>query len=173
LLEEENLISLRTAEVCDDGYMVFFRLSPRSECEAPQPGNYTKIHLINLYRRKRSFCSRIFLLSLGETQKGLARSPFTFRHNQSLPGKWFDHLLLRRMSISLERGIKVMEFTTPPEFKLLWSNSGHSVALLLNGEAWAFIREGHNHGYSKGIIESSAGNVWNQKLFEETFAPER
>jgi hypothetical protein len=75
----------------------------------------------------------------------------------------------------VENGLKPLAFDTPPVFKLLWADSGHSVALYLNGEPWAFIDEATHEGYSKGILlpkESylkPPGKLWDQKLFEETF----
>ena len=78
------------------------------------------------------------------------------------------------------RGIKQLEFVRPPELRLLWTDSGNSVAVYLNGEPWAFIDEHTNKSYSKGILtcslgsawdlNSKAGNPWNQELFEKTFA---
>ena len=55
------------------------------------------------------------------------------------------------------------------ELKLLWGESGHSVALYINGDPWAFIHDGEKDGYSKGIVSHKAGNPWDQKLFEKTF----
>lgn len=62
-----------------------------------------------------------------------------------------------------------MVFKEPPAMKLLWTDSGQSVALFLNGEPWAFIHEGKNHGYSKGILRPAFGNPWDRALFEKTF----
>jgi hypothetical protein len=59
----------------------------------------------------------------------------------------------------------------PPTFQLIWGDSGHSVAVAVNGEPWAFIHEERNHGYSKGIVRPTIGNVWEQELFEQTFGP--
>ncbi len=62
-----------------------------------------------------------------------------------------------------------MEFARPPELRLLWAESGHSVALLLDGEPWAFIHEGKNHGYSKGVLRPTVSNTWDQELFDRMF----
>ena len=76
---------------------------------------------------------------------------------------------------AIEQHIKPLLLAKPPEFKLLWTDSGHSVALYLNGEPWAFIHEATHEGYSKGILKPSvpylspAGKLWDQDLFEQTF----
>ena len=68
-----------------------------------------------------------------------------------------------------EQDLKPMAFGKPPEFKLLWADSGQSVALYLNGQPWAFIEETTRLGYSKGMIKPRDKNAWNQELFERTF----
>jgi hypothetical protein len=65
-----------------------------------------------------------------------------------------------------------MMFTNSPKFRLVWADSGHSVALFLNGDPWAFIHEDKNLGYSKGILRPTIGNTWDQTLFEKTFLRE-
>jgi hypothetical protein len=67
------------------------------------------------------------------------------------------------------RGIKAVTFKKPPELKLRWAASGHSVAVFVNGEPWAFIHEERNRGYSKGVMTPAVGNLWDQELFEKTF----
>ena len=76
---------------------------------------------------------------------------------------------LLRGSPPIQRCIKPMKFDKPPELKLLWADSGHSAALILNGEPWAFIHEQKNHGFSKGVLRPSLGNSWDQDLFDKTF----
>lgn len=80
--------------------------------------------------------------------------------------------------------LKHLMFETPPKFGLLWADSGHSVAVYLNGEPWAFIDEHARKTYSKGIMdgsemtpwyrsffkESHIAKPWNQKRFETIFA---
>jgi len=75
--------------------------------------------------------------------------------------------------------VKELVFEKPPELKLLWTDSGNSVAVYLNGEPWAFIDEHTQKAYSKGILVFSlgkawypvrtSGNPWNQEVFENTF----
>ena len=77
-------------------------------------------------------------------------------------------------------GIKELALENPPKLKLLWTDSGNSVAVYLNGEPWAFIDEHTQKAYSKGVLNSSLGkswnqvstsigNPWDQKAFERTF----
>jgi hypothetical protein len=106
---------------------------------------------------------------------GMQKQSFIWSRPSSERGAfwgWIGHFGHRRLCISLERNIKVLEFAHPPELRLLWADSGQSVALFLNEEPWAFIHEEKNHGYSKGILTSAVGNLgnpWNQELFERTF----
>ena len=72
-------------------------------------------------------------------------------------------------SLHWQQGIRQMQFEKPPVFKLLWADSGNSVALYLNGEPWAFIDEKTHQGYSKAILNPKIGNLWNQELFETIF----
>jgi hypothetical protein len=169
LLHEENPISLRGAWVLDDGYVVSFSLTPRWLTTAvPGPRNYGKSDRTYLYRRQRSFFARKALVPLGNTQKKLFSWSSPSGKNRGFWG-WVGYLGYRRLVISLEKDIKVMAFIDPPEMRLLWSDSGHSVALYLEGQPWAFMHEEKNHGYSKGVLRPGVGNTWDQELFEQTF----
>lgn len=66
--------------------------------------------------------------------------------------------------------IKPMVFEHPPEFKLLWNDSGNSVALFVSEEPWAFIDEKTHTGYSKGILKASDMRLW-RKLKEKPVRP--
>ena len=135
LLREENLISLRTAFVSDDGDLVFFMLMSRSPRTAiPGTRDYAKSTW--LYRRKKSF---------------------------------FGEMMLKCRFSPVQQNVRPMAFNVPPELRFHWADSGHSVALFLNGKPWAFIHEEKNHGYSKGILRPTIGNVWDQALYEKTF----
>jgi len=70
---------------------------------------------------------------------------------------------------SVDQDIKPLDFEETPQFKLFWADSGNSVALYLNGELWAFICEETHQGYSKGMLSSDRGQLWDQELFEKTF----
>ena len=81
-------------------------------------------------------------------------------------------------------GLRHLTFDVPPQFKLVWADSGNSVAVCLNGEPWAFIDEHTQAAYSKGVLKDAemnpwyrdyvkaakVGNPWNQETFEKTFA---
>ena len=170
LLQEENPISFRSALVHDDGYTVGFRLMPPCPATAvPEPRKYESDSAY-LYRRRRSIFARMALVPRGVMQKQQFSLDCAFRKKQGFWG-WVVSIESRLVSISLEQGIRVMAFAHPPDLRLLWGDSGHSVALYLDGQPWAFIHEEKNHGYSKGVLRPSigAGNTWDQKLFEQTF----
>lgn len=169
LFEEENLISLRSAQVCDDGHITYFKLSALCDMGSFQESIYKSAPTTYIFRRSRPLLARLCWHDLGEIQKYLSAAPFASRSKQSRLTKWIDHLLLRRMNIRSEREIDVRRFLSPPLFSVQWAESGHSVALYVNGEPWAFIHQDQNYGYSKGILKPTIGNPWNQELFERTF----
>lgn len=139
LLEEEHIISLRTAVVLDDGNLVSFRLLPKSlESSGSQPKDF---HWVN------------------------DDSTYLYRHPRSESGE--EELLGGHFPVEL--GVKAMTFELPPRLKLTWSNSGHSVAAYLNGEPWAFIDEQTRKGYSKGILDPSIACQWDEVLFNKVF----
>jgi hypothetical protein len=144
LLEQENVISLRTAYVFDDGNMVDFTLLEVDfeALIAAKDFEWTARNRVWLYRHLRS--------PLGEKE------------------------LMGGFPL-IEQGIKPMAFLEDPTFRLLWSDSGNSVALYVNGEPWAFIDEQTQAGFSKGILKprkpslSPVGRFWDQGLFEKIF----
>lgn len=169
LHEEENLVSLRRAVVQDDGALVSFTLAPRWRSTAiPGTRNYVKSDLTWLYRHRRPLLEQALFLTLGKGKGQFAGSLPQSGIKRRPSGNWAGGFVLRCF-FSLESGIKPMKFTHPPEMRLLWGESGNSVALFINGEPWAFIHEEKNHGYSKGVLRASIGNPWDQALFENTF----
>jgi hypothetical protein len=142
LLNEENLISLRSLLVLDDGRLVEFRLMPAT-LDSAIPG----------ICRPRDFVW------------ALQDSAWLYRHVKSDS----EEIALMNGCPCVEQDIRAMRFDKPPKFSLLWSNSGHSVALYLNGDPWAFIYEATHQGYSKGVLNPETGNLWDQKLFEKIF----
>ena len=147
LLQEDNVVSLRTAYVHDGGDLVSFGLNPadmislileQSERWAPKDFEWMLKDSVWLYRKRRSHYEEQSLIA------SLAR---------------------------IEKDIRPLAFESPPQFRLIWADSGHSVALYLNGEPWAFIDEATREGYSKGILtpEAAAGKLWDQQLFERLF----
>jgi hypothetical protein len=141
LLEEDNVISLRTAYVHDDGDVIAFRLLP-AWLGSSIPGNKPKGF---------DWVSQ--------------DSVWLYRHMRSAS----DEAKLVRGFPCMQQYVKPMVFENPPEFRLLWTDSGNSVALYINGEPWAFIDEQTHQGYSKGILQSKYNNAWNQELFEKIF----
>ncbi len=155
LLREDNIISLRTAFILDDGDMVFFNLMP-AWIGSSIPG-----------ARPRG---------LGWASQD---SAWLYRHKRS----WLEEQKLRRIYPGIvQQHLKPLIFNQPPEFKLLWTDSGHSLAVSINGEPWAFIDEQTHQGYSKGILKewdmtpwrkSKVKPIcpmpWNEELFEKIF----
>jgi len=151
LLAEDNIISLRTAFVLDNGRLVSFCLMP-ADLEALIP-------------KGRSWWAP------KDFEWASQDSAWLYRHMKSAA----DEEKLMSGFPCVEKDLKPMVFEKPAEFKLLWTDSGHSVALFLNGEPWAFIHEESHQGYSKGVLKPAAaylvpvGNLWDQELFEKTF----
>ncbi|BCU77820.1 hypothetical protein llg_25350 [Luteolibacter sp. LG18] len=53
---------------------------------------------------------------------------------------------------------------------LLFSQDGHSVAVILRGEPWAYISHTENRGYSKGLsLDGPFGHPWDQEEFDRLF----
>jgi hypothetical protein len=159
LLEEDNIISLRTAMVTDDGNFVSFYLMPA--------------WLGSSIPRKRSH---------KDLESALSEFVYLYRHLRS-PDE--ERALTSGSFPPPEFWIKPLSFVTPPALKLAWADSGNTVALYLNAEPWAFIYEETHESYSKGIYEqnhpafhpafikrgSMGGKPWNQYLFEKVFQP--
>jgi hypothetical protein len=145
LIEEHNIISLRTACVLDLDGFVALQLLPAESSMPTRPKVY-KAEFIEWLR-----CYQIFMY---EYYPSVSTIPI--KHGRELA------------------------FEMPPELKLIWTDSGNSVAVYLNGEPWAFIDEHTQKAYSKGICASrlgspwdskvKVGNPWNQEAFEKTFA---
>lgn len=141
LLQEDNIISLRTALVIERDGVVALQLLPRSMTEA------RNLHGSRLNEWLWSLLAYLYQDLTSTTQVPI-------------------------------RGIKHLKFEKLPELKLIWSDSGNSVAVYLNGEPWAFVDEKTKKAYSKGIqcstINSAwspkVGNAWDQKVFENTFS---
>jgi hypothetical protein len=140
---EDNVVSLRTAAISDNGDFVIFRLTP-AWLETAIPGSWPRgtdwvsQDRVWLYRHLRSPAEEV----------KLARGIPCVQHN-----------ILAREAAS--------------EFKLLWSDSGHGVAIYVDGEPWGFTDERTHKGYSKGILRRMSSktmtSAWNQELFEKLF----
>jgi hypothetical protein len=92
-------------------------------------------------------------------------STFLYRHRRSESEE--EEILYGDFSV--EKILKPFSYETPPRLNLIWTDSGNSIALYLNGEPWAFIAEKTRKGYSKGILSPKIGEPWSQRLFESTF----
>ena len=168
ICREENLVSFRVALIMDDGYILSFFLLPRPASSIPNSGDDLRSAHTFLYRRKRSVFARICGPRLGAVSRDLLRLSLSCNANKGLR-KWLGYFGYRAILTSQEKDIRPVTFDKTPEFKLLWSDSGNSVALYLNGEPWAFIRQDNDEGYSKGVLRPTIGKPWNQELFEKTF----
>lgn len=150
LLEEENIISLRTAFVFDNGDIVSFQLMP-VWMGSSIPGAIPK-------PRDFSWTSQDFT--------------WLYRHMRSAVD---EEKLMQGYPPIVQQDVKPILFEKPPEFRLLWTDSGHSVALYLNDEPWAFVDEQTHKGYSKGVLLprkkffQPVGNQWDEVLFENIF----
>jgi hypothetical protein len=56
-----------------------------------------------------------------------------------------------------------------PDLSFLWSESGHSVALTVDGEPMGFIPEDRFSGCSKSSKNPRVMNLWNEDLFQKIF----
>ncbi len=151
LIEEENVVSLRTAYVYDNGNLVSFCLNPTD--------------LVSLIPKGRTWWAPKDFDWVSQD------STWLYRHLRS-PSEEEE---LMRGSPIVDQDIKPLVFEKPIDLKLLWADSGHSVALYLNSEPWAFIDEATHEGYSKGVLKpekeylSPPGKLWDQELFEKIF----
>jgi hypothetical protein len=140
LLSQTNRMSLRTALINDDGNLVHLHLNPTPE------------NLLQFLTTKNSdWVSK--------------DAVWLYRHLRSAE----DEIRLMGDFPCVDQDIKPLEFQETPQFKLIWADSGNSVALYLNGEPWAFICMETHQGYSKGMLPSDTGRTWDQELFEKTF----
>jgi hypothetical protein len=148
LLEETNVVSLRTAYIHDDGDVVDFRLMPAwigSSIPGSKPKGFDYV---------------------------LQDCTWLYRHMRPVAE---EEKLMRIYPPIVQQDVKPLVFEIPPEFRLIWTDSGDSVVLFFNGEPWAFIDEQTHQGYSKGVFKpkkpylTAVGNLWNQELFEKIF----
>ena len=147
LLKEQNIISLRTAYVSEHDGRNLVSLSLTEEVKEKW-----KVEPGRYYSMPKDYAYLYRYRISQSEEKGLAQG-----------------------SRSWELQLKPLSFETKPEFRLLWTLSGNSVALYLNGEPWAFICEETHYGYSKGILSPlppempRASNSWDQQLFKKIF----
>lgn len=140
LLCHENCISLRAAYIIDDGDIASLRLS------SSDPGTVTGGPKVSRLEADLRDCTWLYrrLRSPIEEKKLMTSFP------------------------CIEHDVRPLMFEKDPAFELIWTDSGHGVALCLNGEPWAFVNEDHR-GYSKGILKCGYASPWDQQLFEKVF----
>lgn len=75
-------------------------------------------------------------------------------------------ILLRRFASKV-----AVQPDVPADSHLLeFSPDGHSVAVFIRGEPWAFIARDERRGYSKCIsVAGPFGQPWSQELFDDLF----
>src|SRR4051812_48083632 len=111
LLHGANPISLRRAFVLDDGYVVTFMLMPSwLSTDSPGARDYGKSADTQLIGRRGSHLARMMLSPLGSGQQQLFRWSHPTSKKRGFWG-WVGRLGYRRICISLEEDIRVMEFT--------------------------------------------------------------
>ena len=65
--------------------------------------------------------------------------------------------------------MKSLKIRPDPVVSFLWSDSGHSVALIVDGEPMGFIAEEKFCAYSKAFEGPEVMNTWDENLFQKTF----
>ena len=145
LLHEQNPVSLSTAFVQENGGRTYLVLLPKVS-SVPQSRGPRKSSSISLYRRKRShFAELLFILGRGpahEESPKLSRMSGSAGETGHLRGL-FRQIAYRVFVVSYRRGIRAMEFKEVPELRLVWSDSGRSVGvLLMESRGHLFTREG-------------------------------
>jgi hypothetical protein len=170
LLTEENSILLRKAMIEDDGHFLSLILCPPQQSAVPGAALNQSYSSVVLFRRKRSLRAVLFFSPLGFFQKQLAQAAVSLRI-WLRPGHIIVYLWLRARLVLKERHIKAIAFQNPPNFRLIWENSEDGVAVLLNGEPWAFVCEKRSVRCSKGMLRSEDEvSIWDQGLFEQLFS---
>ena len=135
LVQEDNIISLRTALVLDNGDIVSFQLLP-AWIDSSIPGTKPR-------------------------GSDWGSQDFTWLYRHKRP--WLQEQKLKRIYPGIvQQNLKPFIFNGPPEFKLLWKDSGNSVALFLDGEPWACIDEQTHMGYSKGVLKLPDLSPWHK-----------
>jgi hypothetical protein len=142
LSEQENIISLRRAVVQDDGSLVDMLLMLADEDLLKTAGKPLRPKDLDWIRES---CT------------------YLYRH----PTSPEDEKEMLQSCSSWQRGVRQMRLETPPAIDFLWSESGHTVVLCLDGEPWSFIDEETRKGYSKGVIQPAAGEPWSQRIFDK------
>jgi len=78
-----------------------------------------------------------------------------------------------KVSLKKQEGcnLQPLKIRLDPEISFLWSESGHSVAVVVDGEPLAFISEHKYCSYSKSEKTPPVHqNPWNEDMFRQLFA---
>lgn len=162
LLLKDNASISKTAIISDDGYLVCLALLS-NEVDKVKSKLVKSPVLTFLYRHERSAINKILGTGLGGSANRLLKLGRLRSKNKT------GETAFRKYLISRDKDYKSLEFREPPAFELLWSKAESSVAVLINGEPWAFIDDETGAGYSKGILNPKIGKQWVQELFEKIF----
>jgi hypothetical protein len=93
---------------------------------------------------------------------------WVFRRRQSLFRR-LHHLLTSYELAKLEYCIRAEAVPLKPRLEFVWSDTGLSVAVIVEEVPWAFIHETARKGYSKSVKKSILGNPWDEALYRDTF----
>lgn len=171
LISDENAVSLLTAFVRDNGR--FVALLVHRQSMAFEGGN-REWTMVPLYRHRLGLSRRIALITgVVDSDMSTASAHVCRIRGTGYIREWRTKCRLRYILLKHIKNIRERNFTQSVKFKLRWSDSGHDVAVYLNGEPWAFVHGGSKQGYSKGIMDLSCsmGNLWDESLFVSTFLP--
>jgi hypothetical protein len=170
ILREENPVLLQAALVIDDGWSLSLALCPPQKSAVPSSADEGRYAAVELYRRRRSFWASLLLVPRGTVQKQIVQAAASERVWRR-PFGLVVYLWFRVRLMLGERDLRPIVFRNPPVLALIWAIPERSVALLLNGEPWAFINGRKGVGYSKGLLRSgSTSRMWDQRLFEQIFS---
>lgn len=75
----------------------------------------------------------------------------------------------RHESASVLREMKAGTVSEYPEIEFKWADTGHSVAVLVDGVALGFIAESRANSCSKAFVKQGNSNHWDEELFQRTF----
>jgi hypothetical protein len=171
LIRETNPISSRTAFLGDDGYFVWLAFLPHSRPSFPPVGT---VELSDrLLAVKSRLSERTILYRRPTSPLDWARStlrgenPHSIAHIPNAPRQ--DEPELVEAMAKVAESIRPLSAPENLAIKLIWSQSGESVAAVLNGEPWAFIDGGTQLAYSKGVLGTAFGKPWDEALFKNVF----
>jgi hypothetical protein len=75
----------------------------------------------------------------------------------------------KHRSAFILRHMKPWKVRSDPTVSFLWSDSGHSVAAIVDGEPMGFVAEDKFQAYSKAFDRPKVINTWDEDLFQKIF----